>query len=373
MKKSLALVFAVLTLPLCLYGQGARHDNVAYQYIPNGNTNIISSIPNALITVCVGNVLPAPGNTCTGLASIFSDDAMTQALQNPTNADGFGNYGFYTPAGSYIVSVSGVGLVTYSYPLKLPCTLDGNCTFTGNITFTGTVNIPGGTALILPLPLTKDTFTNFLTAVTLTGARTWTLQDASDTFVFRSTVDVLTNKTIDASVNTLDWSSNTAGHYLRNNGTKYVDSAILSADVPPIDLSSSGNGGVVNNLPVTNLAGGAGASSSTCWFGDASWKNCLGSSTFAIKTASNSSICTTGNNSYDQCPGSVTFSPAFADANYSFFCTPETPNDLSNAPNNGRAYFQVVSHNASSVSFMIVTTGAAQITWAKVTCTGIHL
>ena len=60
-----------------------------------------------------------------------------------------------------------------------------------------------------------------LFAGTPTAARTWTLQDATDTLVGRATSDTLTNKSINVVNNTLTATSTAQGDLLKSNGSTF--------------------------------------------------------------------------------------------------------------------------------------------------------
>jgi hypothetical protein len=362
MKKFLVFVIATLTLVPFGYAQGTRHDNIALNTVVINGITVVQPIQNANITVCGGTVLPTPGTICTGLVNIFTDLALTSSLPGITNADSRGNYGFYVAAGNYIVSVSGVGLATYSYPLVAPCVNAGPCT--------------SSTLPFLPFQITKDGFTHTLTATTTTAPRTWTLQDTSDTFVFRSTTDILINKTLDASLNTFKWSTNTAGHYLRNNGTNYVDSTIQNSDVPPTNLASTSNGGVAGLLPNANIQNpSTSVNGQTCTLGG-SCTISIGSA-LVIRSATGGG-CTTQTTSNSNCDVTLTWSGGgFADTSYFPQCSFKDTNMQASGGDGSSGEVGTIvvrTFTTTTITATLINLRSLGLTAAATTvyCTGVH-
>src|SRR6267378_3312376 len=129
--------------------QGARHDNIALSTANTSAGQVIRPIASALITVCNGSTLPSPGFACTGLASIFSNRALTSSLSSQFNADINGNYGFWVAPGPYVVSVGGIGVTTFSYPIVAACNPVDTCVVTAAWTFGGGIQ---STGLLPPNP-----------------------------------------------------------------------------------------------------------------------------------------------------------------------------------------------------------------------------
>jgi hypothetical protein len=73
-----------------------------------------------------------------------------------------------------------------------------------------------------------------------------------DCLVETTLVQTVTNKSIRVDQNTISNVTNTAGHYLRNNGTQYVDSALQTSDLPGISITipNSATGTIQNALPI---------------------------------------------------------------------------------------------------------------------------
>jgi hypothetical protein len=125
-------------------------------------------LAGAQVRICTST---ATGTPCSPLALIYSDQAMTQALANPTATDGMGNYLFYALPGRYVVEISGPGIITRQLrDVILPSdpstptftsitttsginafslTLAGNLTVAGSAAITGALTVNGG-----PVPST---------------------------------------------------------------------------------------------------------------------------------------------------------------------------------------------------------------------------
>src|SRR5437016_13335230 len=135
--------------------QGVHHQEIALKATTAAGSSglsgsVMQPIPSAIITVCNGSVLPITGSTCTGLASIFSDAALSLALSNPFNADLNGNYGFWINPGSYIISVGGANITTYSYAITLACGVSSTCTYSGPMVFNGSLAVSGAATVTNP-------------------------------------------------------------------------------------------------------------------------------------------------------------------------------------------------------------------------------
>ncbi len=120
-----------------LRAQGVRYDNIVLG--PRGGP-----VASANIAVCAAGA-SAGTAPCSPLATIYSDEALTQPLANPMQADSLGNYGFWAAPGHYVVQIYGAGVATRTMNVFLPCD-PSNCSMS-NATFTsitaGTLNLTG--------------------------------------------------------------------------------------------------------------------------------------------------------------------------------------------------------------------------------------
>src|SRR5579863_5233777 len=145
------------------HGQGTRKDDIVF------NTRGVP-LAGATVRICA---MPATGQPCTPLASIYSDPGLTQALANPTTTDGLGNYNFYAAPGRYEIEISGPSITTKQIPnVILPSdptaptfttvtttsgisafslSLSGNLTVSGSAAVTGSLTVGGA-----PVPSTTQ-------------------------------------------------------------------------------------------------------------------------------------------------------------------------------------------------------------------------
>jgi len=155
------IVFAAFCAAPAAVAQGSRKDDI----VLNAQGRPMAG---ATVRVCTS---AATGQPCSPLALIYSDPGLTQALANPTTADGLGNYSFYAAPGRYEVEISGPGITTKQLPnVILPSdptsptfttvtttsgisafslSLSGNLTVSGSTAVTGSLTVGGA-----PVPST---------------------------------------------------------------------------------------------------------------------------------------------------------------------------------------------------------------------------
>ncbi len=120
-----------------LRAQGVRYDNIVLG--PRG-----TPVGAATIAVCSAGASIST-TPCSPLANIYADEALTQPVANPFQADSLGNYGFWAAPGHYVVQIYGAGVTTKTMDVFLPCD-PSNCSMS-SATFStltaGTINLTG--------------------------------------------------------------------------------------------------------------------------------------------------------------------------------------------------------------------------------------
>lgn len=98
------LLIVLLCLPIAALGQGIRFDSsvmTAAANVPYGAQAPVYTIPFTSVFVCA---YPASGNPCTNTVTVYSDQALTQPLDQPLQTDNQGRFGFWAAAGQYTYS-----------------------------------------------------------------------------------------------------------------------------------------------------------------------------------------------------------------------------------------------------------------------------
>ncbi len=149
---AMGFVGLLVMAPSGLEAQGVRYDNMVIG--PRG-----TPAGGATVAVCTAGASTST-TPCSPLATVYSDEAMTEPTANPMPADSLGNYGFWAAPGHYLVEIYGSGLSTKEMDVFLPCDpancLVSNATFssitTGNLNLTGGLTVNGRGVATKPLP-----------------------------------------------------------------------------------------------------------------------------------------------------------------------------------------------------------------------------
>jgi hypothetical protein len=160
MKRLLIVSFVFLFGAISSFPQGVRKDDIASSNV--GSYMVVA--PFASVRVCQNG---ATGLPCSPLAPVYSNSALTNALQNPFPADASGNYFFYALPGTYMIQVTTVG-GTYSQPDQTLPNLPSVVTTTFNyisVPFSSIANFS-----FVPNSMFQMVLTGNVTGSTLSGA-----------------------------------------------------------------------------------------------------------------------------------------------------------------------------------------------------------
>lgn len=249
-------------------------------------------------------------------------------------------------------------------------TFNGTTIFNGLVFIHNIITIDNCDLKLLPGPVTICT--------EATVPRTWTIQDVTDKFVGRTTVDLLSNKTINVDLNTLDTTSNIVGHYLRNNGTKYID-------VPASTVAADVGGGTIPNSGCPANQYGNAITSSLLQCAQVAYSQISGTPTIPTVPSGLPSViltftycpsgcdvagtpCLATGTSFAQCDNPITYPAAFtfSNTNYTVNCIGMEPVDADNPGTTGRVYIQQVSSTTTSVTCRTIVTGDASAQYGRI-------